>query len=236
MKQQMNIMTLKDRAFVGIGDHFERLMQPFRVAPTVVIPVGDYSFVTARVRYNFGLQRSISGNLLVERGRFYDGERTAISFRPARLNPTAQLSIEPSASVTWIDLPSGSFRQTLVGPRVIYTMTPRLFASALMQYNSTGTLVGSNMRLRWEYQPGSELFVVFNEERDARARGWPALENRSLIVNVNRRLRLRHDRPSNEYGSSSNKHRRSDVQAPFEDRIAVAVGGRFICGLCSVEQ
>jgi hypothetical protein len=179
-----------DRAFVGIGDHFERLMQQFRVAPTVVIPVGDYSFVTGRVGYNFGLQRSVSGNLLVERGRFYDGERTAVSFRPARLNPTAQLSIEPSVSVNWVDLPSGSFRQMLVGPRVTYTMTPRLFASALMQYNSFGTLIGSNMRLRWEYQPGSEFFVVFNEERDARARGWPALDNRSLIVKVNRRLRL----------------------------------------------
>ncbi len=26
--------------------------------------------------------------------------------------------------------------------------------------------MSSNVRLRWEYRPGSELFVVFNEERD----------------------------------------------------------------------
>ena len=36
-----------------------------------------------------------------------------------------------------------------------------------MQYNSSTNLVSANVRLRWEYQPGSELFVVYNEERDS---------------------------------------------------------------------
>ena len=132
----------------------------------------------------------MSGNLLFERGRFYDGERTALTFRPARVNPTAQVSIEPSASINWVELPSGSFTQTLVGPRVTYTLTPRLFASALLQYNSTGHVVSSNLRVRWEYQPGSEFFVVYNEERDTLTRNWPGLENRSIIVKINKRLRL----------------------------------------------
>ena len=44
-------------------------------------------------------------------------------------------------------------------------MTPLMFVSALLQYNSSGSLASANARFRWEYQPGSELFVVFNEER-----------------------------------------------------------------------
>ena len=48
-------------------------------------------------------------------------------------------------------------------------MTPLMFVSALLQYNSSDNSVSSNVRLRWEYQPGSELFVVYNEQRDTLA-------------------------------------------------------------------
>ena len=41
-----------------------------------------------------------------------------------------------------------------------------MFFSALVQYNSSATAVSANLRFRWEYQPGSELFVVYNEARD----------------------------------------------------------------------
>ena len=41
-----------------------------------------------------------------------------------------------------------------------------MFVSALIQYNSANNALSSNIRLRWEYQPGSELFVVYNEQRD----------------------------------------------------------------------
>ena len=40
-----------------------------------------------------------------------------------------------------------------------YTITPRMFASALVHYNSSTTSVETNARLRWEYTPGSDLFV-----------------------------------------------------------------------------
>ena len=47
------------------------------------------------------------------------------------------------------------------------------------------------MRLRWEYQPGSELFVVYNEERDTLAPGhFPEVETRAFVVKVNRLFRF----------------------------------------------
>ena len=65
-----------------------------------------------------------------------------------------------------------------------------MFASALLQYNSSNHSVSANVRLRWEYRPGSELFVVFNEQRDTLARRFPALANRAFIVKINRLFRL----------------------------------------------
>jgi hypothetical protein len=69
-------------------------------------------------------------------------------------------------------------------------MKPLMFASALVQYNSTTRRTSANVRLRWEYRPGSELFVVYNEERDTLAHGFPDLQNRALIVKANRLFRF----------------------------------------------
>jgi hypothetical protein len=82
------------------------------------------------------------------------------------------------------------FTTKLLGSRVTYTMTPLMFASALIQYNTSTNLVSTNLRLRWEYHPGSELFVVYNEERDSVARPVPDLQNRAFIVKINRLFRF----------------------------------------------
>jgi hypothetical protein len=179
-----------DRFSVGATGNFERLLLPFAIAPTVGIAVGEYDFSTARVGYVFGQQRPVSGTLLAERGSFYNGRRNSVSFTKTRVNPTARFSLEPTVSLNWIDLPNGSFMTNLLGSRVTYTMTPQMFVSALLQYNTSTNRVSTNMRLRWEYRPGSELFVVYNEERDTLTPRFPGLQNRAFIVKANRLLRF----------------------------------------------
>jgi hypothetical protein len=68
-------------------------------------------------------------------------------------------------------------------------MTNRRFFSVLMQYPSASSSLTTNARFRWEYIPGSELFVVYSDGRDTLASGYPSLENRSFIVKVTRLLR-----------------------------------------------
>jgi hypothetical protein len=115
-----------------------------------------------------------------------------LTFSRSRVNVTSRFSIEPNFSINRVELPvaAGSFTAKLLGPRVTYTMTPLMFASALIQFNSSANSISANVRLRWEYRPGSELFVVFNEERDTLAPRFPATRNRAFIVKVNRFFRL----------------------------------------------
>lgn len=40
------------------------------------------------------------------------------------------------------------------------------------------------------YQSGSELFVVYNDERDTRLSGFPEISTRAFIVKVNRLFRF----------------------------------------------
>ena len=68
--------------------------------------------------------------------------------------------------------------------------TPFLFVSGLVQYNSSTRTLSSNVRFRWEYQPGSELFVVYTDERDTLKPGYPDLRNRAFVVKATRLLRF----------------------------------------------
>ena len=169
---------------------FEYLPEPFPIASNVTLPVGGYDFAFMSVGYNAGQQRRLSGNILIEHGTFFSGHKTTLGVSRGRASVTNQFSIEPTYSFNWINLAEGSFTTNLVGTRATYTMTPRMFASALVQYNSSIAAVSANVRFRWEYSPGSEIFIVFNEERDTDARQFPTLTNRVLIIKVNRLFRF----------------------------------------------
>ena len=171
-------------------DSYELLEEPFEISPGVTIPVGAYSFGTLRANFTLGQQRAVSGTAFVEEGSFWGGDKTAVGYRQGRVNITSQLAVEPSLSLNRVSLPFGSFTTNLVGSRVTYTITPLMFVSGLVQYNSSANAADTNLRLRWEYQPGSELFIVYNESRDTLHRGFPDLRTRAFIVKINRLFRF----------------------------------------------
>jgi hypothetical protein len=179
-----------DQFIFHVTSAYEFLPQPFPIARGVTLPVGAYDFANLRAAYNFGKQRPVAGNVSIEQGTFYDGHKTTVGVSSGRVSFSTRVSAEPTLSVNKVDLLEGAFTTTLIGSRVTYTVTPRMFVSALLQYNSGNNAVAANVRLRWEYQPGSELFVVFNEQRDTFGSRFPTLTNRTVIVKINRLFRL----------------------------------------------
>ena len=179
-----------DRFFAGVTGNYEFLKEPFEIASDVTIPVGGYSFVNTRVVYALGQQRVVSGGLTFDRGGFFGGDRTSVGYLNGRISVTPQLTVEPSVSLNWINLPQGSFSTELVGARITFTLTPRMFVAALLQFNSGNDSLGTNIRFRWEYRPGSELFVVYTDERDTLMPQYPTLENRAFVVKITRLFRF----------------------------------------------
>jgi hypothetical protein len=178
-----------DTFTASYGDAYEFLPVPANIVG-ITIPVGGYDYATTRVGYNFGRQRPISGNVSVEHGGFYSGRKTTLAISQGRVNVTPQVSIEPTYLGNWVDVIEGESTTHLVGSRVTYTVTPAMFVSALVQYNTGIDAVSANVRLRWEYRPGSELFLVLNEQRATLSPRFPDLVNRSFIVKVNRLVRF----------------------------------------------
>ncbi len=86
-------------------------------------------------------------------------------------------------------MPLGRADTNLVSTRATYSLSTRMFVSALVQYQSRTDSVSTNARFRWEYLPGSELFVVYSDGRTTLSRGIPDVENRSFVLKVTRLMR-----------------------------------------------
>ena len=184
-----------DQFTVQFTQSYENLRAAERISGALV-PADRYSFQDVEIGYSFGLQRPYSGNLSFLRGDYFGGERTSIGFTRARIEVLPQLSVEPSIEFNWIDLPAlqefeGQYNQHVARTRVSYSLNPRMYVSGLVQYNAGSERFSNNFRLRWDWAPGSELFVVYTEDRDTDVLDrWSDLVNRGFVVKVNRLLRF----------------------------------------------
>ena len=178
-----------DQVNVTAGRSYERLPADFAISPGVVVPAGGYSTQTVDVSYTLAQQRKVSGTLSASRGSFYGGTRTAASYR-GRIAFSANVGVEPNVTLNWVTLPYGDFTAPLVGLRLAVAPTARLGFSALTQFNPSSHSLTSSARMRWEYTPGSELFVVYSDGRDTAARSFPLMQNRSIAVKATRLLRF----------------------------------------------
>ena len=86
-------------------------------------------------------------------------------------------------------LPFGTFSARLLTSRFSYTPTTRVFVSSLVQFNVDAHTMASSLRVRWEYQPGSDLFVVFSDGRNTVRPGYD-VANRSVAVKATRLMRF----------------------------------------------
>jgi len=178
-----------------VSNSYENLVVPARISGAQ-FAAGRYDWNEYQVSYRFGPQRPFQGNLSVRWGGFYTGTRRAIGVSQGRIEVTPQLSLEPSLEFNWLDLPqqttSGEFNQHVARLRTTYTLTPRAYVSGLVQYASGSNTVSGNFRLRWEWAPGSELFVVYTEDRNTDVLGsdrWSDLSTRGLVIKVTRLFR-----------------------------------------------
>ena len=181
-----------DRISVDAGGEYEFLARPFLVGEGVSIPAGAYSFETLQTSFALGQQHRTSGTFSVGVGEFYDGTQTSVGFTQGRISVSRQLALEPSVTINWIELPYGAFTTELYRMRVTHAFTPRMFLSGLIQDNSSSDTIGTNLRLRWEYTPGSELFIVYTEDQGTQTgrREFARLVNRALAIKVNRLFRF----------------------------------------------
>jgi hypothetical protein len=160
-------------------DSFERLHEPFRLRPTLVIPPGDYRFGEAVVYYESTRSRPLSVLLHGNYGTFWNGDRRRAR-GGVRWRLNAHLAVSGEYDRNHITLPNGGFTEGLAAIRVDSSFSTRMFLNAFVQYNGRDDVWLTNVRFNFIHRPLSDIYVVWND-----ARGGPA-PNRALIFKYSR--------------------------------------------------
>ena len=154
-------------ASFNVGAHrtFDRLVEPFQIRPDISISEGDYSYDDFFVSYNADGSRAITGNIRYTVGEFWDGRRSSFS-GSLDLKPDYHLNIDLNYSRNRIRLAGGSFTTNLLGTRVLYAVSSKMFFNAFLQYNTDSNQLSTNIRFNIIHHPLSDLFIVYTDRRD----------------------------------------------------------------------
>lgn len=88
-----------------------------------------------------------------------------------------------------VNLDEGEFVRSLVGVRISYFFTPRIFTQSLVQYNNQARVFSANIRFGWLNTAGTGLFVVLNLAENATGLfAWDRSITRSFVVKFTRQF------------------------------------------------
>ena len=166
----------------------EGLAAPFAIAPNVTLPPGSYDYTVVGLDWTLNPSAPLSFVLRGDFGPFYNGTRNGgnVTFT---YRSGATLSSSLLFDYNDVHLDQGSFTRQLIGTRVAYFFTPRVFAQSLVQYNNQARVWTANARFGWLGTAGTGLFVVFNEGEEAEGFfRWTRPQSRSVIVKFTRQL------------------------------------------------
>jgi hypothetical protein len=163
----------------------EGLKRPFEVSRGVVVPPGTYDNAEWGFAYNTNLSAPVSVSGRIDIGGFYTGHRKGGSATlTGRLGDRFLTQLR--ATFYDVDLPEGSFQTAVIGAKISYAFTPRIYLQSLLQYNDQSDQYSGNIRLGWLSAAGTGLFVVYNERRSTADR-WRPLEQ-AVVVKFTRQL------------------------------------------------
>jgi len=142
----------------------QRITAPFHIYKNVFIPVGVYNFTRHQLTYGSGQDRRFTYNFFERFGSYYNGTLNELRIR-ANYRPTTKLSV--SFSETWdrfrLPLPNGNFSVVLASLQGNYSFNRFLTFTSLLQMDTSNTqAVSANLRLRYNYRPDSDLYVIYN--------------------------------------------------------------------------
>jgi len=162
-----NVVTRSGDHFeANVVPYFERLSEPFSIAPGVTLAPGSYRYTRYRVEAEAAASRRLRPTLAIWFGPFFDGRLEQWIASLGWSSAAGHLRLELSGELDSAHLPAGDFTQRLAGLRAVYAFTPDLALSSFTQYDSLSRSLGSNNLLRWTIRPGRDLYVVLNRSWD----------------------------------------------------------------------
>ena len=174
------IIAFYNRSFTRLDEEFD--------LEDIVIDPGDFPSYELGIFGNTSRNRSLVYSTQNFFRGFFGGDLQSLN-NNLTLSVGSNLALAFGYGYNHVDVPNGSFTAHLASLRLSYAFSTRLVANALLQYNSLDNRISTNFRLNFVHRPGSDLFVVFNEQYGSDNSIWD-LDSRSIVVKLTYLQRL----------------------------------------------
>jgi len=168
-------------------DNLEVLTEGFEIHPGVVVAPGEYHFRNFFFGFNTDYTKPLGGAGHLTWGELWDGHLLktlyALTWRPVP-GMLGAVVFER----TDVELGAGDFRVDIAVAELSYAFSPRLVTQGVFQWRSDQNRHVKAL-LRWTYQPGADLFLVYDEISDLTDPGVPfdttvGIPGRSLLTKI----------------------------------------------------
>lgn len=143
---------------------YEDLTEGFDLSDDAGIPAGTYRFGSGGVYLETPTGNKVMTELELGGGTFYDGTVASVSLSP-RVSVSSNLLLSGSYAYNRIRFADRdeSFDAHLVSGRLDVMMNTKLSVAAFVQYSSSGNVLLSNVRFRFNPREGNDFYLVYNE-------------------------------------------------------------------------
>src|SRR5258707_745982 len=160
--------------FMGIDKRAGNTAPPFNQSGGVdtrivlmrnlVLPPGLYRWTRHQLTYGTAQDRRWVLHFFERFGTYYNGRLNEVRIR-ASYRPSKRLSFDFSQQ--WdrfrLPLPNGDFSVVLAGLQGNYSFSRFLTFTSVIQMDTSNTqAVSANLRLRYNYRPDSDLYIIYN--------------------------------------------------------------------------
>lgn len=158
----------------------EDLTEPFEIVDGVTIPDGRYDNAGWRTGFQTSIARPVAVSANYSERGFYDGRR-AETFADIVYRPSAALALSAEYLLNDIELDAGDFIVRVARTRATIQFSPELSWDNTLQWDNQSDQAGFNSRVRYEFRPGQEVFVVYNEGFDVADDQFESLGNELTV-------------------------------------------------------
>lgn len=151
-----------DILFVNLFNDFESVPSPFFLPRNVLVPAGDYTWTSMSMHTETSAARPVSFVGEIECCSYYNGDLLRTSAAANwRINSTLIFGLQHQFFN--ISLPTGDVEIQIYAASFQINFTPDMQIKTQAQYDNISEGFGLSARYRWEFSPGSELFVALGE-------------------------------------------------------------------------
>jgi hypothetical protein len=144
----------------------ENVAEPFSIGKAT-IPTGAYDFADLQVVLTMGAGKKLRSGMDFRSGTYFDGTRTQVILTPTwNVSPHLELGTDYQVSHLVFDDRDQVENVQLVRFRLRTALDVRASGNAFVQYNSTTKRLDFNVRLRYAFREGTDLWLVYNEGLD----------------------------------------------------------------------